>query len=196
MNRTQKHTRAFKTDIKTREENKNLEIAGYFAIFDSETELFPGAFEKLSRSAFDNQLDADVRALINHDTTLVLGRTKSNTLKLEVDERGLYGTIQINPNDTDALNIYERVKRGDVDQCSFGFYIREEETEFDEAGNTHWTIKDLDLYEVSVCTFPAYQDTGVEAREKQFKDLEERKLKNIKMKLKERLQDVKSNNAE
>ena len=123
MNRDIRHTRAFKTDIQTREENKNLEIAGYFAIFDSETELFPGAFEKLSRSAFDNQLDADVRALINHDTTLVLGRTKSNTLKLEVDERGLYGTIQINPNDTDALNIYERVKRGDVDQCSFGFYI-------------------------------------------------------------------------
>ena len=153
------------TAFETREgENGKKIIAGYFVVFNTETELFPGAFESVDPGAFDETLGGDIRALTNHDTTLVLGRTKAGTLMLRIDSHGLWGEIEINENDTDALNLYERVRRGDVDQCSFGFDILEEETEWRENGTVKWTIKKVELYEVSVCTFPAYKDTGVQAR--------------------------------
>ena len=120
--------------------------------------------ESIDPHAFDEALDDDIRALTNHDTTLVLGRTAAGTLSLKVDEQGLFGSILVNPNDTDALNLYERVQRGDVNQCSFGFDILDEETEFTEDDKIHFTIKKVKLYEVSCCTFPAYKDTSIEAR--------------------------------
>ena len=95
----------------------------------------------------------------------MLGRTKNHTLTLSVDAHGLFGDILINPNDQDAMNLYERVRRGDVDQCSFGFDILSEETDFRDDGSVHWTIKEVELYEVSCCTFPAYKDTNISARE-------------------------------
>ena len=81
------------------------------------------------------------------------------------DSHGLWGHIDINPNDADAMNLYERVKRGDVDQCSFGFDIKSEETDLRDDGSIHWTITDVELYEVSCCTFPAYKETNISARE-------------------------------
>lgn len=169
------------TTFETREsENGKKTIAGYFVVFNSETELFPGAFESVDPGAFDETLGGDIRALTNHDTTLVLGRTKSGTLMLRIDSHGLWGEIEINENDMDALNLYERVRRGDVDQCSFGFDIKEEETEWRENGTVKWTIKKVDLYEVSVCTFPAYEDTGVQARHKTVGMHKETQLKAMK----------------
>ena len=116
-------------------------------------------------------LSDDIRALINHDTSLVLGRTSAHTLELKTDSHGLWGHIDINPNDTDAMNLYERVKRGDVDQCSFGFDITTEDTDIRDDGSVHWTIKGVKLYEVSVCTFPAYSATSVSARNAEALDL-------------------------
>lgn len=152
------------TDFQTREDNGSLIIEGYFAVFNSNYEIAPGMSESIAPGAFANSMSNDVRALTNHDTTLVLGRTKVRTLELQEDERGLWGKIEINPKDTDALNLYERVKRGDVDQCSFGFEIRSEDTDIREDGSVHWTIKDVELYEVSCCTFPAYEETSISAR--------------------------------
>ena len=109
------------------------------------------------------------RALINHDTTLVLGRTKSGTLSLKEDSRGLWGSIQINRDDVDAMNLYARVQRGDVDQCSFGFEIKRETFVDLGGGARRWEIEEVDpLYEVTVCTFPAYEATGVSARKQQL----------------------------
>lgn len=144
-------------------------IEGYFAVFNSETELFPGAFEEILPGAFDNTLENDVRALINHDTALVLGRNVSKTLSLRVDDKGLWGQIKINPLDSDAINLYERVKRGDVSQCSFGFNIIKEQEEWRDDGSVKWSLEEVELHEVSVCTFPAYSDTGVEARQNDVK---------------------------
>src|SRR5690625_846336 len=184
-----KHIRSIDVDLQTRavEETDEKVIEGYFAVFNSETELFPGAFEEIAPGAFDNTMNNDVRALINHDTAYVLGRTKSDTLQLRVDSKGLWGSIKINENDTDAMNLYERVKRGDVDQCSFGFNIIKEDTEHRDDGSVKWTIREIDLHEVSVVTFPAYDDTSVEARMKDKEKLEQRKLESKKLKLKERL---------
>jgi HK97 family phage prohead protease len=120
-------------------------------------------------------LSGDIRALINHDTTLVIGRTTNGTLELKVDSRGLWGRIKINPKDQDAMNIHARVERGDVTQCSFGFFIREEETEFLPDGSVHWTLTDVELFEVSCCTFPAYEETSISARQRDAADLMSRK---------------------
>ena len=156
--------RTIGTEFKTREDGEDLIIEGYFAVFNSNYEIAPGLTESIAPGAFQNSLANDVRALTNHDTTLVLGRTKAHTLEISEDSHGLFGRVKINPNDQDAMNLYQRVKRGDVDQCSFGFDITDEEPSYREDGSAHWTIKDVILYEVSCCTFPAYQETSISAR--------------------------------
>ena len=159
----------------TREADGNLYIDGYFAVFGAKYWLWEDAYETIDAGAFDLASDVDVRALTNHDTTLVLGRTTAGTLTLSVDDRGLKGTILINGADQDAVNLYERVRRGDVTQCSFGFDILDESADFPEDGPTVWHLERVKLYEVSVCTFPAYEDTGVTARQAEIKEKEKRK---------------------
>jgi len=185
----EKHIRSLNVDLQTRadEQSKEKVIEGYFSVFNSETELFPGAYEEIAPEAFNNTLSNDIRALMNHDTAFVLGRNKSNTLELRVDNHGLWGSIKINENDTDAMNLYERVKRGDVDQCSFGFNILKEDTDYRDDGSIKWTIREIDLHEVSIVTFLAYGDTSVQARMKEVEKMEQRKLEQRKLKLKERL---------
>ena len=177
--------------LNTRDDNTEtdeMKIEGYFVVFNSETELYDGMYEEISDKAFANIDLSDVRALADHDTAKVLGRTKSNTLKLSVDDKGLYGEITINKNDSEAVNLYERVKRGDIDQCSFGFNILDETMDTRADGTTKWTITEIELFEVSVVTFPAYSDTSVEARSEQIKQLEKRNLQKRKQQLKERIQ--------
>lgn len=174
-NRTNRMMRTASTEFKTRDDNGELAIEGYFAVFNSNYDIAEGMSESIAVGAFDNTLSDDIRALINHDTTLVLGRTKAGTLQLRTDSHGLWGHISINPNDSDAMNLYNRVQRGDVDQCSFGFDILSEETDFREDGSVHWTIKEVKLYEVSPCTFPAYEETSIAARSKERNELIKRK---------------------
>ena len=180
--------RTLLTKYETREEQDGQKvIAGYFAVFNSETELWQGAYESVDPGAFDDTLGNDIRALTNHNATLVLGRSKAGTLKLSKDSHGLWGEISINENDTDALNLYERVKRGDVDQCSFGFNILDEETEWRDDGTVKWTLKKVDLHEVSVCTFPAYEDTGVQARHQEVEQYREKQAEQWKHDITSRL---------
>ena len=181
--------RSIPTKFETREDGDNPTIEGYFAVFNSNYEIAPGMSESIAPGAFSRTLANDVRALINHDTTLVLGRTKANTLELREDSHGLWGKISINPNDRDAMNLYERVKRGDVDQCSFGFDLKEQDTEIRDDGAVHWTIKDLDLFEVSCCTFPAYEQTNISARSKERDEIKQRTLSAWREKMKGVLKD-------
>lgn len=139
-------------------------IRGYFATFDGEYNLWWGDTESIDRHAFDGQTTGDVRALVDHLTHLVLGRTTAGTLSLRVDDHGLWGDIIVNELDSDAVNCWARVQRGDVTQCSFGFDIIRQETENRADGTVHYTLMEVELYEVSVCTFPAYETTEVSAR--------------------------------
>lgn len=168
--------RTVSTEFLTREDGEDLKIEGYFAVFDSVYEIAPGMSESIAPGAFTKTLSGDIRALTNHDTTLVLGRTKAHTLELREDSHGLWGSIKINRNDADAMNLYERVKRGDVDQCSFGFNIRSEDTDIREDGSVHWTLRDVDLFEVSACTFPAYEETSISARSQQRDEIQKRTM--------------------
>ena len=182
-----RQVRAQQTGFEVREEAEQLHITGYFSVFGGTYEIGPGMTESVDRHAFDNTLGGDIRALTNHDTSMVLGRTKAHTLELRVDEHGLWGDITINPNDQDAMNLYERVKRGDVDQCSFGFNIVSEETELRDDGSIHWTITEVELHEVSVCTFPAYEDTNVSARQAQREELSKNRLQDWKESMRARI---------
>lgn len=168
-------------------ETDEMKITGYFVVFNSETNLYENMFEEISDKAFKDIDLSDVRALADHDTAKVLGRTKSQTLTLNVDEKGLFGEILINKDDTEAVNLYQRVKRGDIDQCSFGFNILNEIMEQRADGSVKWTITEIELFEVSVVTFPAYDNTSVEARSNQIKQLEKRNLQTRKANLKERI---------
>lgn len=196
MNREIRQTRSIASNFTTREDGEDLKIEGYFAVFNSNYDIGPGMSESIAPGAFDNTLAEDIRALVNHDTTLVLGRTSAHTLELRTDEHGLWGRISINPKDSDAMNLYERVKRGDVSQCSFGFEIVREDTEVLE-DTVHWTIEEVRLYEVSCCTFPAYESTNISAREAQREEILAREASAWRAKMKERLKNgTESNHAE
>lgn len=193
MTRTTRQTRSVASEFHTREDGEALLIEGYFAVFNSNYNIADGLSESIEPGAFTDTISGDIRALINHDTSLVLGRTKANTLTLKQDARGLWGQIVINPNDSDAMNLYARVKRGDVDQCSFGFDILNEETIFSEDGaSVHWKIKEVKLYEVSVCTFPAYEETSVKARQHDAATARAKKLKAWKLNMMKKIKEEKT----
>ena len=85
------------------------------------------------------------------------------------------------------MNLYERVKRGDVDQCSFGFDIIDQDVEYKDGVPAVWRSKAVKLYEVSVVTFPAYEDTSVEARRRDFEQAEKRRREEWRAKMRNRL---------
>lgn len=174
QDREARQARATSTQFRAMEQDGQRRIEGHFAVFGAVYTLWPGATESVDRGAFDDALDDDIRALIDHDTRLVLGRTKSGTLELRVDNTGLWGSILINEADVDAMNLYHRVQRGDVDQCSFGFNILEEKTDIREDGTIHWTILKVRLLEVSPVTFPAYEETSISARKHQAEQIKKR----------------------
>jgi len=190
MSEKLRQLRSVATKFETREDGDEHvpHISGYFASFSDIYEIAPGMTESIAKGAFSRTLGGDIRALVNHDTTLVLGRTKAHTLDLKEDEHGLWGDVTINPKDVDAMNLYERVKRGDVDQCSFGFEIVSEETDFREDGSIHWTITEVNLFEVSACTFPAYKDTNISARSAERDEIKARELMAWKEKMRGRLE--------
>lgn len=186
---SQRQFRSAPVKFETRSDDTGPVIAGYFAVFNSPTEIFPGCIEQIAPGAFTSSIGSDIRALIDHDTRLVLGRTLSGTLTLREDDTGLYGEIRINEHDSDAMNLYARVQRGDVSQCSFGFDINAEDYFVGPDGQTcTWTIRNVTLYEVSVVTFPAYDATSVEARTVSDADtLKATRLERRKKDLKERI---------
>lgn len=188
--RTTRQMRSVASEFKTREDGEELRIEGYFAVFNSNYDIWPGASESVAPEAFRNTLGGDIRALIDHETMYVLGRNSAGTLELREDSHGLWGSVLINPNDQDAMNLYARVQRGDVDQCSFGFDILDEETEYREDGSVHWTIKEVKLYEVSVCTFPAYAETSVQARKDDYQRIIERENEKWRAEMKTKLKEA------
>jgi len=139
-------------------------IEAYFAVFGDVYEIWPGATESFDSHAFDGTVSGDVRCLVDHEPSKVLGRTKSGTLALSIDSYGLKGVVEINEKDQDALNLYARVQRGDVTQCSVGFDILREDYTLNPDGTQHWTILEVKLYEGSIVTFPAYEKTEAVAR--------------------------------
>lgn len=190
MNRDIRQVRTSLSNFETRKDGDTPHISGYFAVFNSNYEIFRGCTESIAPGAFTDELHSDVRALVDHDTRIVLGRTTAGTLELREDEKGLWGDIAVNPKDSEAMNCWARVERGDVSQCSFGFNILHEEHEEHEDGTHHFTIKKVKLFEVSVCTFPAYEETAVSARKADIEEIEKRKADVWREERKKKLKEV------
>lgn len=141
------------------------QIEGYAAVFGVETDMGYGCTESIRAGAFSRALAErqDVRCLVNHDPNMVLGRTKSNTLRMAEDTTGLKFSTDL-PDTQVAKDTRTLVTRGDIDQCSFGFICRQDEVTYNDDGTCHREIIDADLFDVSVVTYPAYESTHCEAR--------------------------------
>lgn len=186
--RAERQVRFCPSQFRAAELNGKKYIEGHFHVFGDVYQMFEGASESFDPAAFDETLGNDIRALINHESRLVLGRTTIGTLELRVDSKGLWGRIEINENDVDAMNLWARVQRGDVDQCSIGFEILEERTTIDKAtGAVHWTILKVRLWEVSVVTFPAYEQTSVKARAEEYAQIKTRQADAWRERMKARI---------
>lgn len=156
-------------NTKIREDGGKRYLEGYFAVFGEPYQVWDGWIETIERGAFARYLASgeDTKVLWNHDSNIVLGSTGNGTAVLREDEIGLFGSVEINENDSEAVSAYARVARGDVDGCSFGFDIGRQEEWWDEEGIYHTKITEVDpLFEVSPCTFPAYKATSISARAK------------------------------
>jgi HK97 family phage prohead protease len=146
-------------------ENDARTLTGYAALYGSEARIAgmfreviePGAF----RSALARQ--DDVRALFNHDPNHVLGRTKSGTLQLTEDARGLRYTVTL-PDTQAGRDLWTSIQRGDVSQSSFAFSVDKEEWRDKSADLPLRVVTDVHLYDVSPVTYPAYDETSVSAR--------------------------------
>lgn len=140
-----------------------MTLEGYAALYDDET-VVAGQRERIERGAFDGRLEDDVRLLFNHDNNMPFARTTNGTLKLSVDDNGLYYSADI--IDTQAgRDLYAMVKRGDVSQSSFAFNIQERR--FDDGVMVIEKVGQL--FDVSPVTYPAYEATTVVARKKEEK---------------------------
>lgn len=184
------------TDFQVRESQDSDEkyLEGYFIRFNEETNLFDDVYEEVDPQSITNSLkNNDIRCLFNHQTDLVLGRTGNKTLELRADENGLFGKVKINKEDRQAMDILARIERGDINACSFGFNILNEEV-VERADSVKFILKEIDLVEVSPVTFPAYPTTEISARNKDLKSYKERQLQVKKTKLKERINNVKATN--
>jgi HK97 family phage prohead protease len=136
-------------------------VSGYAAVFDSPSEPLPWT-EYVKRGAFRKTIKdgADVRLLIDH-TGVPLARTKSGTLKLREDEKGLYMEARLDPNNPDAVKMRSALMRGDVSQMSFAFETIKDSWNKDRSVRE---LREVKLHDVSIVTYPAYEETSAEIR--------------------------------
>jgi len=143
------------------------------------------AYEQIAPGCFTDALikNTDIQCYYNHDYSVILGRQSAGTLMLDDRADGLYGVVTINKNDDEAMNVYSRVQRGDINGCSFGAYINDEG--LTEKGDVDlWTVKKADLLEVSICPMPFYDTTSAAARKKDLDNSHADKKRNIKNRMK------------
>ncbi|MDT2392781.1 HK97 family phage prohead protease [Enterococcus avium] len=132
-------------------------ITGYAAVFNSPTMIYEDLQETILPGAFTDAIaSSDIRCLFDHDWSKVLGRTKSGTLRLSEDDHGLKFEVDL-PNTSIAKDLAESMARGDITQCSFGFIPTAESWDWD-SDPVKRTISNVELYEVSVVSLPAYSD--------------------------------------
>lgn len=150
--------------VEVRAEADGVKVAGYAAVFGQEADIAGMFREVIEPGAFRSALSRgdDVVFLVNH-AGLPLARTRSGTLALREDGRGLYIETSLDADDPDVKGIVPKMRRGDLDKMSFAF--RALRQEWDESGDVPLRrILDVELYDVSVVTEPAYGGTEIGLR--------------------------------
>jgi HK97 family phage prohead protease len=140
-------------------------VSGYAARFNELSEDLGGFRELIAPGAFTDTLTGspDIRALIDHDSAKVIGRTTSGTLNLTQDDQGLAFTCEL-PATSYGRDLAISMERGDITGCSFGFYCNDDKWNADDSGNVVRTLLGIDLFEVTVCAFPAYPSSSAQVR--------------------------------
>lgn len=179
-------------------DNEKMIVEGYALRFNTLSNDLGGFVETISPQALKDADLSDVRCLIDHDSSKVLGRTTSDTLKLKVDDTGLYFRCQL-PDTSYSRDLYENIRLGNINQCSFGFILDEDGDTIEKRddGLFKRTLNKIrSLFDVSVVTYPAYNDTDVapalrsieavkdKEKEEIRKQEEEQRKKNELLKLK------------
>lgn len=167
------------TGLKTRDGSSDepMKISGYAAVFNSKTLIDEWMSEEIQPGAFARAIsESDIRGLFNHNWDNVLGRTKSGTLRLSEDDHGLKFEIDL-PDTSTARDLVASMERGDINQCSFGFYPIEESWNYD-IEPAHRILQEVELFEISIVSLPAYDDTEVAlVRSKELKASNEKRKK-------------------
>jgi HK97 family phage prohead protease len=163
--------RVLNLNVRAAEDGEKKFIEGDAAVFNQETVIGDWFREMIDPGAFKRVLaeKPDVIAAYNHNWDVVLARTTNGTLTLEETDASLRYRAEINPNDPEAISVYEKVKRGDVPQASFAFTVRSEEwvNPPDRKELPLRRITEVDeLYDVGPCTFGAYPQASAQARSK------------------------------
>lgn len=187
-------------NIETRmEEGETMNVVGHASVYNTMSEDLGGFREIIAPGAFDDVLENDVRALINHDGNLILARTTSGTLKLSTDEKGLKYEFDM-PETSYGKDLAISMKRGDVTQSSFAFTVENDNWETKDGMDVRTITKVKRLFDVSPVTYPAYPDADdlviaqrglsvykeKQEREKEEKDLVKRSLLNLNIELQKR----------
>ncbi|MBP1889802.1 HK97 family phage prohead protease [Clostridium moniliforme] len=180
----QKEIRKFiAIDLEARTEENSSEkiISGYINKFNTRSQ-YMGFYEEVSKDAFDKTLadGHNIYAMYNHNSDMILGSTRSGSLKLNIDNVGLHFELRINPNISYASDIAELVKSGDVEGCSFGFYVLDDEWTYTEDKIDLRIIKEVELIEVTITPFPAYLDSEASCRSYELHNKELEKTKELR----------------
>jgi HK97 family phage prohead protease len=192
--------RYFNIDTRTeKRDDGSITITGHAAVFNQMSSDLGGFREIIAPNAFENVLNDDVRALVNHDPNLLLARTTSGTLNLKQTDKGLQYSFDV-PDTTYGRDLIISMERGDVSQSSFAFTIEDDSWETTEDGEVRTINKVKQLYDVSPVTYPAYPDADdltlaqrslavhkeKEENKREEKDLVKRSLLKLKIELKKR----------
>ncbi|KRN01451.1 prohead protease [Levilactobacillus senmaizukei DSM 21775 = NBRC 103853] len=153
-----------------------LTVSGHASVFNSPTDIAGAFTEQIAPGAFSKTLteNDDIRCLFNHNWDNILGRTKSGTLTLEEDEQGLAFTVDL-PDTTAGRDLVVSMERGDIDKCSFGFIPTADKWDYSDPDHPVRTIEEVELFEVSIVTIPAYDDTDAQlnrSKDGQYKLIE------------------------
>lgn len=178
-------------EVRSIEGSEDRIITGYAAKYNTKSSLLKDWWgdefvEEISPGAFDEAIrNNTIKAYLNHNTDICLGSTKSTTLKLESDSVGLKFDL-ILPNTQAGNDLYESVKRGDIDGVSFGFNVKDDrwsEIEHEGRNIMKRTLVDVDLFEISPTPCPAYESSEIDCRNLEKIKLEKRKQNTNKSKL-------------
>ena len=163
----------------TGETKNELFVSGYAALYDTPSDAGGWFTEVIERGAFKESLNqSDVRALINHDSNLLLARSAAGTMELRDDEKGLWFRFSIPKGISYAEDLIISIERGDITQNSFAFTIENEqwidERDGDETRTTRVIKEVKSLYDISLVTYPFYKETSFELEKKSYEAFKQR----------------------